>query len=57
MFGLEDRLWIGYWSGGATLSIMGFICVLADMPFWIAFMMWVATTPLGIMITKHRVAK
>ena len=52
MLGLDDRLWVGYWIGGATASAMGFIAAMGDLPFWIAFMMWVALTPLGIYLAR-----
>jgi hypothetical protein len=52
VFGLEDRLWTGYWSGGTTLSIMVILAALGDLPSWVAIVLWIAVTPLGILITK-----
>ena len=54
MFGLQDRLWVGYWIGGSSASLIGLACEAVGVPFWLAFLTWVMLTPVGIAIATRR---
>ncbi len=56
VMGLDDPLWVGYWSGGASMALALFIPYAitgsaASLP--IALLSWVAMTPFGIFIAKR----
>jgi hypothetical protein len=52
-----DRLWVGYWMGGATMALsVGIAYGLAPMWFTVptAIAAWFLLTPIGILIAKRR---
>ena len=54
MFGLDDRLWVGYWIGGASSWLCALAVTVGDLPIWLAFIVWLALTPTGIFIAKQQ---
>lgn len=56
VMGLEDRLWFGYWTGGASMAVTLLTTYfLVDNPgaVLVAVLSWVTLTPVGILIAKR----
>lgn len=54
MLGLNDRLWIGYWTGAATAWLCALIAGMLEFPAWLAFFLWCVCTPIGMFIADQR---
>lgn len=56
VMGLDDPLWVGYWTGGASMAlalILPYALTGSPTALPVAVLSWVTMTPIGILIATR----